>query len=105
MTEKYLIVFGDHPEQQIKPHRGKFKSYKEAPWLYDGFLYQDGELSQEIVSIIFRDPTFAPSAVIDNGKWLSPQLFGNNQQIWREALAQCFALTTRDRIRCFSYVD
>lgn len=105
MTEKYLIVFGDHPEQQIKRHLSKIKSYKEAPWLYDGFLYQDGELDKEIVSLVFRDPKFAPNAVIDNSKWLSPKLFGNNQQIWREALAQCFAMTARDQIHCFSYAD
>jgi hypothetical protein len=57
------------------------------------------------VNIIFRDPKFAPNAVIDNSKWLAPQLFGNNQQIWRAALTQCFAMTARDQVHCFSYVD
>jgi len=105
VSEKYLLVFGDHPEQQIKRHLGKIKSYKEAQWLYDGLLYQNEDVSEAMVSLVFRDPKFAPHAVIDNSKWLSPQQFGNNQQIWRDALTQCFAMTSRDLIHCYSYAD
>ncbi len=105
MADKYLIVFGDEPEQQIRKNLGKMKSYKEAQWLYDGILYRDENLDDSIVSILFKDPKFAPGAIIDNGQWISLALFGNNQKIWQGAIAECFNMLKRDSIHCYSYLD
>lgn len=105
MAEKHLIVFGDNPEQQIRKNLNKVKSYKEAQWLYDGILYQEESESFDILEIVFKDPKFAPNALIDNGKWIAPALFGNNQGIWREAIRHCFSLVTRGNIHCFTYID
>jgi hypothetical protein len=105
VSEKHLIVFGDVFEKQIKKNLGKLKSYKEAQWLYDGILYRDEKIEDDIVRILFRDPKFAPNAIIDNGKWISPALFGNNQAIWQDAIRHCFSVTPRGQIHCFAYLD
>ena len=105
MAEKHLIVFGEQAEQQLKRHLSKIKFYKEAQWLYDGLLYGNEDSSENLVQIVFKDPKFAPNAIIDNTKWISPELFGKNQKIWQEAIKQCFAMTARDQIHCFTYGD
>lgn len=105
MREKYLLVFGENAEQQLKHNLNHVKSYKEASWLYDGLLYQDPEHIQANVTVLFKDPKFAPSAIIDNNKWLWPGQFGNNQQIWQAAVTQCFAMATAGCIHCFAFVD
>ena len=105
MAEKHLIVFGDQADQQIRKNLNRIKSYKEAEWLYDGILYQDETQSFDIIEVVFKDKKFAPDALIDNGKWISPALFGNNQDIWREAIRQCFSLVRRGNIHCYTYLD
>gem|GEM_PF-7027308 len=105
MTEKYLIVFGENADQQIKKNLGQIKSHKEAQWLYEGILYLQDESNEELVAVVFKDPKFIPSAIIDNGKWLAPALFGHNQKIWRDVLSQCLAMTDRGHIHCYTFVD
>lgn len=68
-----------------------------------------GALNQEeedfdIIEVVFRDSKFAPDALIDNGKWISPTLFGNNPSIWRDAIRQCFSLVTLGNIHCLTYL-
>lgn len=105
MKQKHLIVFGEDPDQQIRKNLQHIKSYKEAQWLYDGILYQDDWQELDIDSILFRDPKFAPDALIDNGKWISPKLFGHNQSIWQESLRHCFAQAGTNKIHCFTFMD
>lgn len=105
MLEKHLIVFGENPELQLKTHLDKMKSYKEAPWLYEGILYQEELSPDDVISIIFKDPKFAPNAIIDNKKWLVSKHFGNKQNIWREAVKQCFTMAKRDQIHFYTYYD
>lgn len=101
--EKHLIVFGDSAESQIKKHAGRIKSYREAQWLYDGILYQDDIKSLDINEIVFRDPKFSPDALIDNGKWIDPDLFRKNKDIWQAAIKQCFEGAKVGEIHCFTY--
>ncbi len=103
--EKYLIVFGEHAPQQLKNNLDHVQSYKEASWLYDGILYGDADQIKASAHLLFRDPRLAPSAIIDNNKWLCPAQFANNQKIWQAAVTQCFTMATPGQIHCFSYTD
>ncbi|RYZ51996.1 MAG: hypothetical protein EOP07_20345 [Proteobacteria bacterium] len=103
MAEKHLIVFGDDAEKQIRKHSEKLKSYREAQWLYDGLLYQEDLSDFDIIDLVFKDPKFAPDALIDNGKWIVPALFGNNQKIWQEAIRHCFTTAEAGKINCYTF--